>query len=266
MSHITINNEDCFITMSNMPEQSIDVVMTSPFYNTNKKQSSTKFKVTDCKPGSFPYYRYDTAIDRMSNDEYDAFTIRLFNNLDRVLKPNGTVLYNISYGNENTEGMFTAIYHIIRDTPFTVADVITWRKQKAMPNNCSKNRLTRICEWVIVFCRKSELKTFYANKPIASYRKSGQAMYSSVSNYVEARNNDGVCPYNKSTYSSELCCKLLKVYAPPASLVYDPFTGSGTTGVACIKLGLDFIGSEISEQQVEYARRRCSDTREELNV
>lgn len=209
-----INNEDCFVTMSGMPEHTVDIVMTSPFYNTNKKQSSTKLKVTDCKPGNFPYYRYDSAIDTMSNAEYDDFTVRLFNSFNRVLKPNGTVLYNLSYGNENTEGMFTAIYHIIRDTPFTVADVISWRKQKAMPNNCSKNRLTRICEWVIVFCRKSELKTFYANKPIKSYHKSGQAMYSSVYNYVEARNNDGVCPYNKSTYSSELCCKLLKIYAP----------------------------------------------------
>lgn len=258
-----IYNEDCFITMSNMEDYKIDVIMTSPFYNTNKKQT-TNSSVTNCKPGSFPYYRYDSAVDVMSNEEYEDFTVKLFQDFDRILKPNGTVLYNLSYGNENTECMFRTISRILSETPFTVADVITWKKRTAMPNNCSKNRLTRICEWVIIFCRKSELKTFYANKPVKSYRSTGQAMYSSVQNYIEAPNNDGPCPFNKSTYSSDLCCKLFKIYAPENALVYDPFTGSGTTGVACIKMGFDFIGSEISKRQTDYARQRCFDAQKEV--
>ena len=64
------------------------------------------------------------------------------------------------------------------------------------------------------------------------------------------------CPYNKATYSSELCEKLLKLYCPAGGVVYDPFMGSGTTAVACKKMGLKFIGSEISKNQCEWAEKR----------
>ena len=94
---------------------------------------------------------------------------------------------------------------------------------------------------------------FYMNKKIVSQRKTGQNMYENIFNFVEAKNNDGTCPYNKATYSSELCEKLLKLYAPPKGIVYDPFMGSGTTAVACKRMGLKCYGSEISENQVTFA-------------
>lgn len=37
-----IYNEDCFITMKRMEKESIDVVLTSPFYNTNAKAGKTR--------------------------------------------------------------------------------------------------------------------------------------------------------------------------------------------------------------------------------
>ena len=44
------------------------------------------------------------------------------------------------------------------------------------------------------------------------------------------------------------------------TVVYDPFMGSGTTAVACKKYGVDFIGSEISEDQVKFALDRINTT------
>lgn len=41
------------------------------------------------------------------------------------------------------------------------------------------------------------------------------------------------------------------------SVVCDPFTGSGTTAVACIKTGRQFVGCELEESYCEIARRRC---------
>ena len=61
-------------------------------------------------------------------------------------------------------------------------------------------------------------------------------------------------------YSIELCEKLLKIYSPENGLVYDPFMGSGTTAVACKKLGLRYIGSEISQNQVNWALKRIEET------
>lgn len=94
------------------------------------------------------------------------------------------------------------------------------------------------------------------NKKIRSYRKTGQAAYENIFNFIEAKNNDGVCPYNKATYSTELCEKLLQIYAPHDAYIYDPFMGSGTTAVACEKMGLHCIGSEISANQVKFSIER----------
>jgi DNA modification methylase len=198
----------------------------------------------------------------MTNEEYCEFTRKLFAEFDKILKPNGVVLYNICYGSENTTGMFEAINAIITQTQFTVADVIVWKKSNAFPNSCSSNKLTRIWEFVFVLCRKTEFKTFQCNKKIKSYRATGQPAYENIFNFVEAKNNDGSCPYNKATYSSELCKKLLSIYARDGDLVYDPFCGSGTTAVACKSMGLDFIGSEISTKQCEWAKARIETTAE----
>lgn len=61
---------------------------------------------------------------------------------------------------------------------------------------------------------------------------------------------------NKATYSSELCEKLLSIYAKERMTVYDPFIGTGTTAVAAKKLGMKYIGSEISPKQCSYAESR----------
>ena len=73
---------------------------------------------------------------------------------------------------------------------------------------------------------------------------------------IESKNNDEVCPLNQATYSSDLCMKLLNIYASKDYLVYDPFMGTGTTAVACKQLGMNYIGSEISAQQCEWATSR----------
>ena len=255
---IKIYNEDCFKTMESVPIGQFDIILTSPFYNTNKKAGKTRTLTnTSVKEGQYDYVRYDTHIDSMTNDEYCDFTERLFLEFDRVLNLNGVVLYNICYGAENTEGMFRAINTVITKTPFTIADVIVWKKSNALPNSCSPNRLTRIWEFVFVFCRREELKTFNCNKVVKSYRKTGQAMYENVFNYIEAKNNDGSCPYNKATFSTDLVKQLLNRYAVGDKVtVYDPFMGSGTTAVACQELGLDCYGSEISENQCMWAEKR----------
>lgn len=258
-SEITIFNEDCFLTMEHMKESSVDVILTSPFYNTNKKAGNNKtLENTNVADGQYSYVRYDTHIDNMSNDEYCDFTEKLFNEFDKILKSNGIILYNICYGSENTDGMFRAINTVIVNTPFTIADVIVWKKKTALPNSCSPNKLTRIWEFIFVICRKGEIKTFNCNKKITSYRKTGQAAYENIYNIVEAKNNDGSCPYNKATYSSELCEKLLTLYATEGATVYDPFLGSGTTAVACKRLNLNCIGSEISKNQCEWATNRLN--------
>jgi len=255
-----IYNESNLDTLLKMEHNSIDVVLTSPFYNTNKKagKKSTLMN-TKVKKGQYAYVRYDVFVDTMSEEQYFDYIISLFNNFDSVLKHNGSILWNVSYGQDGAASMLRLIAAITEKTNFTCADIITWHKKSALPNSCSPNKLTRICEYIFVFCRKSEFYTFHANKEVLSVRKgTSQKMYSSIVNYIEAKNNDGPCPYNKATYSTDLCRQLLAIYAPANAVVYDPFMGSGTTAVACKQLGLRYIGSEISKSQCEWAAERIA--------
>jgi len=58
--------------------------------------------------------------------------------------------------------------------------------------------------------------------------------------------------------------RLIRDYTQPGDLVCDPFSGSGTTGVACVRMGRRFIGWERDEKHFSYAARRISAAREEL--
>jgi len=55
---------------------------------------------------------------------------------------------------------------------------------------------------------------------------------------------------------------LITLITPPNGIVLDPFFGSGTTGVAAVNLGFNYIGIELDEQYVEIARRRINAVRE----
>lgn len=234
--------------MERLEPNCIDAVVTSPPYNTSRKGSSLD--------GACANVRYDEFNDCKTDDEYIAWTIDIFKSYDKVLKQNGVVLYNLSYSSENTHLMWLVVAEIMKQTNFLVADNIIWKKPTTSPNSCSPNKLTRMCEYVFVFCRKNEFETFSCNKEVSSLRKTGQIAYKNYSNFLTAKNNDGSNDIHKATYSSELVRKLLLLYVKEGSLVYDSFMGTGTTAVGCLIEKINYIGSEISERYVEMANKR----------
>lgn len=260
MNKVKFLQGDCCDIMDRMIKANfnVDIILTSPPYNTGRPSTSERSRQN--YEG-----RYDIHMDTMTAQEYRDWWVDLFNQFDKILNKNGIVLWQVSYGNDasvNTESiglMWGGLSDVIDKTNFTIADRIVWKKKSALPNNVSPNKLTRITEDVYVFCRKSEIKTFNANKEVASVRKTGQKNYKNIFNFIEAPNNDGKCDLNKATYSSDLCMQLLNIYAKGDSVIYDPFMGTGTTGIACAKLGLECYGSELSEAQVEYSKERLKE-------
>lgn len=256
MAKIEFLNEDCFDTMLRLKDdgKKVEIILTSPPYATSRSNVRTQ-KAIDTYNS-----RYDICLDNMDEEQYVDWTIGLFRMFDEILEENGVILYNISYGSENPNAMWRVPGAIIENTNFMVADCIVWKKKNALPNNVSHNKLTRITEFVYVICRKNEFKTFNANKKITKVGKNGQKYYENIFNFIEAPNNDGPCSLNKATYSSDLCLWLLNIYAKEDSVVYDPFMGTGTTGIACQRFNpkdtMVCIGSELSEKQVEYSKNR----------
>lgn len=242
----TIFNEDCFITMSKMSPKSVDIVLTSPPYNMTYRKGGYADKMK----------RYDEYVDWKTEEEYIDWTVNLFNGFDVVLKENGVVLYNFSYSIENPSLPYILISQIIARTNFIVVDTIIWKKSNSIPHPASYNRLNRIVEFVFVICRKSESKTFTCKKKVVKTSPKGQNYYEVIDNFVVAKNNDGSTTLNKATYSTELCEKLLTIYGDEGFVVYDPLIGTGTTAVAAKSLNMNYIGSEISKNQVEYCEKR----------
>jgi site-specific DNA-methyltransferase (adenine-specific) len=67
--------------------------------------------------------------------------------------------------------------------------------------------------------------------------------------------------YKPSGHPAEKPVALMRwlIQHSDARVVVDPFAGSGTTGVACIAEGADFIGCEMDESHVALTRRRIAD-------
>ena len=251
-----IYNEDCMKTMEELRD--VDVVITSPPYNTSRKGSSLDAADVNI--------RYDEFDDCRPNEEYIAWTNDIFNAFDKTLKPNGCILYNLSYSSENIALMWLTVASVMQNTPFTIADCIIWKKKSAAPNNESTNKLTRICEFVFVFCRKTELSTFNCYKEKGVQRPNGQQHYKNYFNFLEAPNNDEVCPIHKATYSTILCRKLMLLYSKEGDTIYDPFMGTGTTAIACIREKRNYVGSELSPRYIDWAEKRINREHQQLSL
>lgn len=254
-----IYNENCLDTMkNNIKEKSIDIVITSPPYNMTKR-----------KGGISDSGRYDVYTDWKTEEEYCNWTCDIFNSFEKVVKDNGVVLYNFSYSIENPSLPYKLVSVIEQNTNYRLVDTIIWKKKTAMPFPANKYRLSRSFEFVFVFTNKDFMNNYTNNRRIKSVsEKTGQTYYDVQYNFIEAANNDGKCSLNQATFSSGLVIKLLEMYCngEEKRLVYDPFMGTGTTAVGCIKYDagenkIEYVGSEISEKQCEYADERIKDAK-----
>lgn len=72
--------------------------------------------------------------------------------------------------------------------------------------------------------------------------------------------------YHPTQKPLSLMIWVLENYTQPGDLVFDPFAGSGTTGVACIKTDRNFIGCEISPHYHAIASKRLADAAAQLRL
>lgn len=230
-----IFNEDNLKTLSKIEDKFINGIITSPPYNICSNRKDT-------------YYNNGySENDNLSEHEYINLRIREFKEFERVLRDDGVICYNISYHNENPILPTLLISEIHKQTNLTVADIITWKKKNSLPFQTSPTKLSRICELIYIIVKKESLHNFRTNKVVSSVnQKTKQKFYKNYINFIEADNNDGIKSKLKASFSEDLVLKLINIYFPKDSIIYDPFSGIGTTCRSCKKSGRNFIGSEIN--------------------
>jgi DNA modification methylase len=239
--YCVLYNGDCIKTMNELIEKNIkiDKVITSPPYNIIRPNSTDR--------------GYDEYKDGMTNEEYIKWTLNIFECYDKLLNENGCIIYNMSYGTENTEVMNLTVAEIIKNTNFTLADILIWKKNSATPNNVSSNKMTRICEFVYVFCRRNEFYTFTSNKKMIGTRKDTlQPIYENVFNFFQAPNNDESTDLNKATFSTDFVFNIIERYVNKEDVVLDNFCGTGTTLKSCEMKEIKSIGNNILNVVVFY--------------
>lgn len=235
-----IFNEDNLSTMMRIPDKTISGIITSPPYNITTKRKDI-------------YYNNGYSDnDNLTEEEYLEVRTNEFKEFSRIISDRGVICYNISYHNENPILPTLLISKIHNETDLTIADIITWKKSNAIPFQTSPTKLSRLCELVYVIVKKEHLHDFITNKEISKINeKTNQKFYKNYVNIIEAKNNDGVKCKLKASYSEEFVEKLMNIYFPEESLIYDPFMGIATTARACKKNNRNFIGSELDKEHYE---------------
>lgn len=122
-------------------------------------------------------------------------------------------------------------------TGFQFHRLLVWDKKTALPNRW----YIQNCEFIL-FLRKG--KAFEIND-------CGSLALQSIIQRDTSKH-----PTEKPV---ELCSLYIRNSTQPNELVLDPFMGSGTTGVACAKLGRKFIGIEIDENYFNIACKRIEE-------
>ena len=239
-----IYNEDCLETMARIPDNSIDLIVTSPPYNKgfyankNAKQS----KVWDTLNGR--KIAYDSFSVDMPPEEYEEWQKAVISECIRILKPSGSLFYNhkdIIY-----KGLIVPPKWVY---DFKVRQQIIWDRQSScmidphyfMPAN----------EW-IYWIVKDEKKVFF-DKEKSAFRTNIWRMN------TDKNPHPAPFPYIMAANIINCCSK-------EGDIVYDPFMGSGTTALASIKLGRQYIGSEISEKYVQMANEKIRIEKSQLTL
>lgn len=112
-----------------------------------------------------------------------------------------------------------------------------------------------------VFRHQFELILWSSHK--GAYANGGGKMHSDILRYSPTLSKDRDHPVQKP---SELMQELIEVTTRDNSTIVDCFMGSGTTGVACVQTGRNFIGIEIDEGYFKIAEKRIADAQQQMRL
>lgn len=76
--------------------------------------------------------------------------------------------------------------------------------------------------------------------------------------FTHNKNSPGGAHAHETMKPLQLMIELVELFTDPDDLVLDPYCGSGTTGLACVRLGRRFIGIERDEKYADVARQRIA--------
>ena len=220
---------DCLEVMRGMEDNSVDVVITSPPFNLGNNHHT----------GNVRHAPYD---DDMKEGEYQEWQISILGELFRLLRSTGSLFYQ--HKNRIKNGVQITPYEWLLKTDFIIKQELVWRNRS---QNFDKIRFYPQTERVYWLSKSPSTKIF---------------------NSINAHDifewpASGTGKKHKRAFSVEFPEQML-LCIPNAQIILDPFMGSGTTGVACVQTGRDFIGIEIDKDYYDIACKRIQEAQPAL--
>lgn len=227
-------NDDCFSVLKDIPDQSIDLILTDPPYNIAKYSTGNiKFN-----------WRSDINNDLAEWDLSELNPADLIKEFKRILKPNGNIFIFCSYN-------IIGEYHKVFDPEFDTFQFMVWHKTNPVPN-FRKSSFLNSCELIVGCWNKGHTWNFTNQKDMHNFIESSICM---GSERVKNKEGKSLHPTQKPVAILE---KIIKIASNENDLVLDCFNGVGSTGVASLKNNRRYIGIEIDETYVDASAKRLS--------
>ena len=223
-------NDDCLKVLPTLEESSVDLIITSPPYNLGNNHHT----------GNKQHKAYN---DNLPEAEYQEQQLQFLNECFKVLKETGSLIYN--HKNRIRKGRQLSPYEWIFKSNFVVKQEIVWVNRS---QNFDKMRFYPFTERLYWLTKKPETKLFNA---INHY---------DVFDWKEWK-PEGTKGKHKRAFPIKMVEDILKCF-PDAKVVFDPYMGSGTTGVAAKNLNREFIGIELDKTYFDMASERIDNEME----
>lgn len=236
-----IFNEDCRETMSRMGDDSIDLVLTSPPYNMMTQVKYNKYiRRVSPKHRSNKYLDFN---DGLKPDEFYRTHSEILKELLRVSK---CVLYNFQI----VSGSKEAFFKIIGEFNTYIKDIIIWDKCRSLPASREKI-LNAGYEMILVMENDQHLGRTIQNAQFARCELDNILRIERKKVVIDGEKHNAV-------YPEELCRILIDAFSKENDIVYDPFSGTGTTLKIAKERNRNFIGSEVSSEYCKLIEKRIS--------
>lgn len=236
---------DCIQVMKRMPDEFVDLIVTSPPYN-------------------FGLDEYDTHTDVKNWEEYFQNLRDVFIECCRVLKYGGRICVNVQPLFSDYVPTHHIISQMLRNLGLLFKAEIIWEKHNW---NCkytawgswkspSMPYLKYTWEFIEVFC-KGDYKKFGRGEDIdISGEEFKEWVYARWDIAPESKMKEFGHP---AMFPEEIPHRLIKLFSYVGDVVLDPFNGAGTTTLVACELKRKYIGIDISEKYCQKARERITE-------
>lgn len=219
---------DCRDFMKKMPNNCVDLILTDPPYNISQYSTGN---IT--LPG-----RLSLNNDIAQWDTIPLNPAELLWDFKRILKPDGNIFIFTSY---NQIGK----WHDVFDSEFDTFQFFIWHKTNPAPK-IFKNGFLNSCEMIICMWNKGHKWNFSKQNEMHNFFESPICMG------AERLKN----PKHPAQKPVKLLKHIINIASNANDIVFDPFMGVGSTGVAALELGRRFAGCEIQSDYYVAAQKR----------